>query len=129
MIQKDFSFATNEDWRDSLVLSDAGNLAGATVLMQVKPSLDHPDAFLDMATGTGGGLTLDAPNKKISWAVDNADAGEVPPGEYQFDVVAIYADGSTKREALCTLTVNRGGTAVPRGTPVEVLGDENGLEI
>jgi hypothetical protein len=119
MITRDFTFASNEDWRAAAVLADAGDLAGATVLMQVKPCAGHPDAWLDLSSVAG--LTVDVGTKTVSWIVAQADIAGIPPGVYAYDIVVQYAGGATLREATGTVTIDIGVTDVPRAAGTHVL--------
>ncbi|MGM5018733.1 hypothetical protein [Tardiphaga sp. 367_B4_N1_1] len=126
MIKKSFTVATNEDWRDSVILADALDLTDAVALMQVKPSAGHPDDWIDLSSEAGANdegltFTLDLADKKVSWIVPQDRVWEVPPGKYAFDVLVIYASGQRRREALCDLTVVRGITDAVRADPVNVL--------
>lgn len=126
MVKKDFTVATNEDWSDSVVLSDALELTGATALMQVKPSAGHPDDWIDMsseANSNEGGvtMTLTPSTKTLAWTVDQDHVWNVPPGFYALDALVIYADGRRRREMTGSLTVVRGVTDAVRADPVNVL--------
>lgn len=126
MITKKFTVATNEDWRDIAVLSDALDLTGATVLMQVKPSAGHPDDWIDLSTAVdandeGLTFTLNAGTKTITWVIPQDRVWEVPPGSYALDALVIYASGQRRREMTGTLTVIRGVTDAVRADPINIL--------
>jgi hypothetical protein len=126
MIKKSYTVATNEDWRDNAVLSDALDLVGATVLMQVKPSAGHPDDWIDLSTAEdaneeGLTFTLDAANKTIAWIIPQDRVWEIPPGSYALDALVIYASGQRRREMNGTLAVIRGVTDAVRAAPINVL--------
>lgn len=126
MIEKQFTVATNEDWRESVILTDALDLTGATALMQVKPGAGFVDEWVDLSSepGTndeGLSFTLDAPAKTVAWVIPQDRVWDIPPGSYALDILVIYAGGRRRREMVGTLTVVRGVTDAVRADPVNVL--------
>ncbi|MDB5620766.1 hypothetical protein [Tardiphaga sp.] len=126
MISQDFTIYTSEDWAATIALPGAGDLTGATALMQVRLSADHPDDLVDLSStpdsnDEGNSFTLNVGAKTVALAIPQDAVAEFVPGSYVYDVLVIYAAGARKREAEGRVFVKRGITDAVRADPVYVL--------
>lgn len=77
------------DWEITLIYKDengiAKNLTGFGVAMQARRSFEHPDKLVDLSVGSG--ITLDAPNGKITIALTNAQTTALNVFKGVYDIV------------------------------------------
>ena len=115
VLQDDFTVSTNEDWFRDYQLKDSGGPirieTGWKLYMQLQ-KINAGDLAMSISTDNGRLIVTDKDAGKFGLRVKQADAAQIPPAPYSFDIVLVAGDG-IYRLARGSITVEQGITNVP----------------
>jgi hypothetical protein len=115
VLQDDFIVATNEDWTRDWQLKDEGELIriedGWKLYMQLQ---NIKDGALSMTNSTDNArlVVLDRDSGTYGLRVKAAEADQIPPGQYKYDIVLVAGNGIF-RLVKGTVQIDQGITNVP----------------
>jgi hypothetical protein len=115
VLQDDYTVSTNEDWfRDYQLKDTVGPIRiepGWKLFMQLL-KLNSGDLAISISTDNQRLTITDSDAGKFGLRVKQADAAQMAPGSYSYDIVLVAGDG-INRLARGTITVEQGITNVP----------------
>ena len=116
VLEDDFIVATNEDWAREYQLQDGEGSpisidVGWKFFMQLQTA-DTGDLVITNSTDNQRLVVIDREAGKYGPRVRQADAAQVPPGQYKYDIVLVAGDG-IYRLVRGNIKVEQGITNVP----------------
>jgi hypothetical protein len=115
VVTDSFIVATNEDWFREYQLRHSGAAIriedGWKLYMQLQKQ-NTGDLAMSISTDNGRLVVIDRDIGKFGLMVKQADAAQIPPAQYTYDIVLVAGDGNY-RLARGVITVDRGITNVP----------------
>jgi hypothetical protein len=110
-----FTVSTNEDWSRDYQLKHGGSPIrienGWKIFMQLQ-KVNTGDLAITISTDNQRIVILDRDAGKYGLRVKQADAAQIPPAQYSYDIVLVAGDG-IYRLARGTIEVEQGITNVP----------------
>ena len=115
VLEDSFRAATNEDWTRDWQIQNGDDIvpiqAGWKLYMQLQDTVTGDIAVM-CSTENGRLAVIDRDAGKFGLRVKQADAGQVPPSSYDYDIVLVAGDG-IYRLVVGNIGVDAGITVVP----------------
>jgi hypothetical protein len=115
VLEDSFRVATNEDWTRDWQLKNGDDIvpfqAGWKLYMQLQDATTGDIAIM-LSTDNSRLLVVDQAAGKFGLRVKQADASQISPGSYDYDIVLVTGDGIYRLVA-GQIAVDRGITIIP----------------